>query len=80
MYKCGTVQVWDVDHPEWLCKIREGPAGLSFSQWVPGERQILNTNEFNVRITVWSLSSGAGVVASLRSPKFADKAMDFSSE
>jgi hypothetical protein len=73
MYKRGVVQVWDVDDPDWLCKISEGPAGLAFSRWGPHERQILNTNDFNVRVSVWDLSDSAGVVASLRAPKFAEK-------
>ena len=79
MYKVGVVQVWDVDDPDWVCKIREGPAGLCYSQWAPEGRHILNTNEFNVRITVWALAqTPAGVVASLRAPKFCDRALDFS--
>ena len=80
MYKRGLVQVWDVEDPQWLCKITEGPAGLSYSRWSPDGRTVLDTNDFNVRITVWSLCSKAGVVASLRSPKFADRAVDFSSD
>ena len=81
MYKVGVVQVWDVDEPEWVCKIREGPAGLCYSQWSPEGRHILNTNEFNVRITVWALAqTPAGVVASLRAPKFCDRALDFSND
>ena len=79
-YKAGVVEVWDVDAPDWLCKIREGPAGLSHSRWAPSGRFILNTNEFNVRVSVWGLEQqpSAGVVASLRGPKFCDRAFDFS--
>jgi len=81
MYKVGVVQVWDVDDPDWVCKIREGPAGLCYSQWSPEGRHILNTNEFNVRITVWGLAlTPAGVVASLRAPKFCDRTLDFSND
>ena len=80
-YKVGVVQVWDVDDPEWICKMREGPAGLCYSRWSPAGRHILNTNEFNVRITVWALAqTPAGVVASLRAPKFSDRAFDFSND
>jgi hypothetical protein len=73
MYKRAIVQVWSVDDPEWFCKISEGRAGLAHSRWGPHERHILNTNEFNVRVSVWDLSQTAGVVASLSAPKFADK-------
>ena len=80
-YKVGVVQVWDVDDPDWVCKIREGPAGLCYARWAPDGHYILNTNEFNVRITVWGLTSvPAGVVASLRAPKFSDRAYDFSND
>lgn len=103
MYKRGVVQVWDVHDPSWHCKIGEGPAGLASSRWGPDERHILNVNELNVRITVWSLSSSAGlhpvlviklpftdamltfmvaagVLASLRAPKFCDKGIDISND
>ena len=69
MYKRAIVQVWSVDDPEWLCKISEGRAGLAHSRWGTHERHILNTNEFNVRVSVWDLSQTAGVVASLSAPK-----------
>jgi WD40 repeat protein len=55
MYKRGAVQVWDVDNPKWVCKITEAPAGIAYNRWSPDGRSILNSNEFNVRITVWSL-------------------------
>ena len=80
-YNVGVVQVWDVDDPDWICKIREGPAGLCHSRWSPEGRHILNTNQLNVRITVWGLTQiPAGVVASLRSPKYSDRAYDFSND
>jgi hypothetical protein len=43
-------------------------------------RHILNTAEFNVRITVWSLCSTAGVVAALRAPKHAGQGVAASSD
>jgi hypothetical protein len=43
-------------------------------------RHILNTAEFNVRITVWSLCSTAGVVAALRAPKHAGQGVSASSD
>ena len=64
MYKRAIVQVWSVDDPEWLCKISEGRAGLAHSRWGTHERHILNTNEFNVRVSVWDLSQTAGAFCS----------------
>ena len=52
---------------------------MCYSRWSPDGCYVLNTNEFNVRITVWGLTQiPAGVVASLRAPKFCDRAYDFS--
>ena len=44
----------------------------------PTHRHILNTAEFNVRISVWSLANSSGITAALRGPKHADKGIEFS--
>lgn len=38
----------------------------------------MNTAEFNVRISVWSLANSSGITAALRGPKHADRGIDFS--
>ena len=43
-------------------------------------RHILNTAEFNVRISVWSLCSTSGIVAALRAPKHTCHGIDASSD
>ncbi|EHB18898.1 WD repeat-containing protein 8 [Heterocephalus glaber] len=67
MYKRGLVQVWSLEQPEWHCKIDEGSAGLVASCWSPDGRHILNTTEFHLRITVWSLCTKS--VSYIKYPK-----------
>ncbi|XP_026966238.1 WD repeat-containing protein WRAP73 isoform X10 [Sagmatias obliquidens] len=67
LYKRGLVQVWSVEQPEWHCKIDEGSAGLAASCWSPDGRHVLNTTEFHLRITVWSLCTKS--VSYIKYPK-----------
>uniref|UniRef100_A0AAY5KIF1 WD repeat containing, antisense to TP73 n=1 Tax=Esox lucius TaxID=8010 RepID=A0AAY5KIF1_ESOLU len=76
MYKRGLVQVWSLEQPDWYCKIDEGSIGLVSSRWSPDGRHILNTTEFHLRITVWSLCTKA--VSYIKYPKACQKGMDFS--
>uniref|UniRef100_A0AAX7TYI7 WD repeat containing, antisense to TP73 n=1 Tax=Astatotilapia calliptera TaxID=8154 RepID=A0AAX7TYI7_ASTCA len=76
MYKRGLVQVWSLEQPDWHCKIDEGSIGLVSSRWSPDGRHILNTTEFHLRITVWSLCTKA--VSYIKYPKACQKGIDFS--
>uniref|UniRef100_A0A674NSW6 WD repeat containing, antisense to TP73 n=1 Tax=Takifugu rubripes TaxID=31033 RepID=A0A674NSW6_TAKRU len=76
MYKRGMVQVWSLEQPDWHCKIDEGSIGLLSSRWSPDGRHILNTTEFHLRITVWSLCTKA--VSYIKYPKVCQKGIDFS--
>uniref|UniRef100_A0A8C4Q297 WD repeat containing, antisense to TP73 n=1 Tax=Eptatretus burgeri TaxID=7764 RepID=A0A8C4Q297_EPTBU len=71
-------RVWSLEEPEWHCKIKEGSAGLIHSCWSPDGRHILNTAEFHLRITVWSLCSKS--VSYIRYPKNCAKGMDFTQD
>ncbi|XP_061423936.1 WD repeat-containing protein WRAP73 [Lethenteron reissneri] len=64
-----------MEHPDWRCKVDEGSAGLVASRWSPDGRHILNTSDFQLRITVWSLSSKA--VSYIRYPKACAQGVDF---
>uniref|UniRef100_A0A3P9J0B4 WD repeat containing, antisense to TP73 n=1 Tax=Oryzias latipes TaxID=8090 RepID=A0A3P9J0B4_ORYLA len=78
MYKRGLVQVWSLEQPDWHCKIDEGSIGLVSSRWSPDGRHILNTTEFHLRITVWSLCTKA--VSYIKYPKACQKGLDFSKD
>ncbi|XP_077167214.1 WD repeat-containing protein WRAP73 isoform X2 [Paroedura picta] len=72
MYKRGVVQVWSLEQPDWHCRIDEGSAGLVASCWSPDGRHILNTTEFHLRITVWSLCTKS--VSYIKYPKACQQA------
>ncbi|NXF97259.1 WRP73 protein, partial [Eubucco bourcierii] len=76
MYKRGIVQVWSLEQPGWHCKIDEGSAGLVASCWSPDGRHILNTTEFHLRITVWSLCTKS--VSYIKYPKACQQGIAFS--
>ncbi|XP_048096649.1 WD repeat-containing protein WRAP73 [Alosa alosa] len=78
MYKRGLVQVWSLEQPDWHCKIDEGSIGLLSSRWSPDGRHILNTTEFHLRVTVWSLCNKS--VSYIKYPKACQKGMDFSTD
>ncbi|XP_073417808.1 WD repeat-containing protein WRAP73 isoform X1 [Dendrobates tinctorius] len=78
MYKRGLVQVWSLEQSDWHCKIDEGSAGLVSSCWSPDGRHILNTTEFHLRITLWSLSAKS--VSYIKYPKACQKGIAFTSD
>lgn len=78
MFKRGLVQVWSLEQPDWHCKIDEGSAGLIASRWSPDGRHILNTTEFHLRITVWSLCTKS--VSYIKYPKACQQGIDFSKD
>ncbi|KAK2493697.1 hypothetical protein MC885_010390, partial [Smutsia gigantea] len=78
MYKRGLVQVWSLEQPEWHCRIDEGSAGLVASCWSPDGRHILNTTEFHLRITVWSLCTKS--VSYIKYPKACQQGISFTQD
>uniref|UniRef100_A0A480YP45 WD repeat-containing protein WRAP73 n=1 Tax=Sus scrofa TaxID=9823 RepID=A0A480YP45_PIG len=75
LYRRGLVQVWSLEQPDWHCKIDEGSAGLVASCWSPDGRHILNTTEFHLRITVWSLCTKS--VSYIKYPKACQQGITF---
>ncbi|XP_048374979.1 WD repeat-containing protein WRAP73 isoform X1 [Sphaerodactylus townsendi] len=78
MYKRGIVQVWSLEQPDWHCKVDEGSAGLVASCWSPDGRHILNTTEFHLRITVWSLCTKS--VSYIKYPKACQQGIAFTKD
>ncbi|NXN98622.1 WRP73 protein, partial [Rhinopomastus cyanomelas] len=78
MYKRGIVQVWSLEQPDWHCKIDEGSVGLVASCWSPDGRHILNTTEFHLRITVWSLCTKS--VSYIKYPKACQQGITFTKD
>lgn len=78
MFKRGLIQVWSLEQPDWHCKIDEGSAGLVASRWSPDGRHILNTTEFHLRVTVWSLCTKS--VSYIKYPKACQQGIDFTKD
>lgn len=46
-----------VSRPSWQCRIREGMAGMVRALWVPDARHVVTFSDFNLHMSVWSLST-----------------------
>lgn len=75
-YKRALVQVFSLERPTWVCRIDEGPVGLSFARWAPDSRHLLTSSDYSLRLTIWSLVDRSS--AFIRCPKFPAKACEFS--
>ena len=62
---------------DWHCKIDEGLAGLASCKWGPTSSHVLTISEFKIRMTIWSLADKT--VQYIKSPKFEDRGLAFSS-
>lgn len=78
LYKRPMIQAWSLAHPEWTCKIDEGPAGIAYARWSPDSRHILTTSDFQLRLTVWSLLNTACV--HVQWPKHPSKGVSFTKD
>jgi hypothetical protein len=75
--KRNLVYVKSIDDSDWSCKIDEGIVGLGFSRWVPDSWQVITVSEFNLWLTIWSLTDKN--VSYIKNPKFIDKGVSFTS-
>eukprot|EP00903_Cladosiphon_okamuranus_P005994 g5914.t1 len=78
MYKRSLVEVVSVSRPNWQCRIREGMAGMVRALWVPDARHIITFSDFNLHMSVWSLSTRQ--MHTVRQPKTAPGCIAFSSD
>eukprot|EP00466_Bigelowiella_natans_P020800 jgi/Bigna1/49573/estExt_Genewise1.C_510121 len=77
IYKRGTVQVvHSLEDNKWSCKISEGVAGISGAMWAPSCRHLLIVQEFQLKLTIWSLCEKRRWV--IQNPKYSDKGIRFS--
>ena len=54
-YKTGICEVRAISNPKWTCTINESQSGIINCLWTPDSRKILLFNDFNVRMSIWSL-------------------------
>ena len=76
MYKRARVQIFSLENTDWTCKIDEGSYGLVSAVWSSDSLSVLTTSEFNLRITVWSLTTKS--VAYIKYPKAIPAPIQFS--
>ena len=75
-YKTGICEVRSITNPKWTCTITESQSGIINCLWTPDSRKIILFNDFNVRMSIWSLVDKSTVY--INSPKFNDKCILFS--
>lgn len=71
---CYVRNIYD---PEWHCKIDEGLSGLATARFAPNSLNLITLSEFNVRATIWSLTSQKQKPLYILNPKFSSKGLDF---
>ena len=77
MQKLDTVQVFSLAYPEeFSCRISEGVAGVVDVLWAPDSRHLLTVADFQLHISVWSLTGESE--AMMRNPKLGVAGISFS--
>ena len=77
MSKIDTVQVFSMAYPdEFSCRISEGVGGIIDVLWAPDSRNILTIADFQLHISVWSLTGENE--AMMRNPKLGALGVSFS--
>lgn len=83
MFLKGICEVKSRDDKDWVCKINEGLAGMSFARFSPDSRTVLTVSEFNVlsitkvKLSIWSLVNKS--TQYIQFPKYSEKGLSFSS-
>lgn len=75
--KRSCVEVWSVDDAKFICKIENGPAGVSNARFCLDSRHILVFSDFQLRVSVWDILKSHGPLAHIRFPKYSSKGFDF---
>jgi len=75
-YKTGICEVRSISNPKWTCTINESQSGITNCLWTPDSRKIILFNDFNVRMSIWSLVDKSTIY--INSPKFNNKCLLFS--
>lgn len=76
--KRGLIFAQNVFDPTWHSKIDTGMQGMQNCRFSPSGRHILTTNDFNLRLTIYSLIDQG--MQFIERPKFAAKGLDFSTD
>ena len=74
-YKTGLCEIRSISNPKWTCTINESQSGIINCLWTPDSRKVILFNDFNVRMSIWSLVDKSTVY--INSPKYNDKCINF---
>ena len=74
-YKTNICEIKSITNPQFICTINE-KSGIQYCQWTPDSRKILITNDFNARMSIWSLIDKSTIY--INGPKFKEKGLTFS--
>ena len=55
MYGRCSVQAFNMEEPDWRCRVNENIAGLTYATWTPDSTHILTASDFGIHISIWSL-------------------------
>ena len=75
-FKIGICEIRSISNPKWTCTINESQSGIINCLWTPDSRKVILFNDFNVRMSIWSLVDKSTVY--INSPKYNDKCINFS--
>ncbi|KAG8964538.1 hypothetical protein FRC03_001704 [Tulasnella sp. 419] len=73
--KRGVVNVFKIRDEKWNARIEAGAEGLVKAEWAPDGRSIICFSEWALRVTIWSLVTGAATY--IQYPKHPDKGYAF---
>ncbi|GJJ08763.1 hypothetical protein Clacol_002982 [Clathrus columnatus] len=73
--KRGVVHVLKMRDDTWHAKIEAGAEGLAKAEWAPDGRHVLCFSDWGLRVTIWSLVTGAATY--IQFPKFTDRGYCF---
>ncbi|KAG7099110.1 hypothetical protein E1B28_000983 [Marasmius oreades] len=74
----GVVHVFQIHDQDWNARIDAGAEGLMKVEWAPDGRTLLCFSEWGLRVTVWSLVTGASTY--IQFPIHPDKGFTFRSD
>jgi len=77
-YDIPLLKVHCIDDSKWRCRITEGVAGISGAYWAPTCRHVLTVQEFQLKLSVWSLCEEKRWI--IESPKYSDRGLIFSND
>lgn len=78
LFKRGIIEARHVLKPDWVCRVDEGLAGISYGYFSPDSRNIITICNNNIKMVIWSLSTKTKLYITM--PKFARRGVSFTTK